>query len=897
LDPVESGIIWNRLDAPTRSQDSTWEIKFVSEEMDGGGKPDEGDLAAELRGLWRMAERACGAPIKVSTLAKKVHLSASSLYAYLDGTTLPSRVVLDKILYELGATGPELGRVADLRERIEDGRRARRRKSAGRQEELPTPVVSPCQLPPDVRGFVGRTEQLSALDELLAAGKQSTAAAVAVVSGTAGVGKTALAVHWAHRIREEFPDGLLYVDLRGFDPEQPLEPTDVLGAFLRGLGVAGDSLPGHLAERAARFRTLLDRRRILVLLDNAASEEQVRHLLPSSSSCFVVVTSRNTLSGLVARHGAHLVTVNSLPLPDAVSLLRALIGDRRVDADQEGAAALAERCARLPLAIRIGADLATTRRRSPLAELAAELHRYHLDLFNAGGDERTAIRTVFSWSFLHLRSDRARAFRLLGLHPGCDVDPYACAALAAIDVSDAQLRIDDLVRANLLEEAGHRRYRMHDLMRAYAREQVRDRAESEAAKRRLFDYYLGGAAVAMNLIAPYDTNRPTVPMPATALPSLTDATGAIGWLDAERHNLLTIAESGDHAITVSALLSSYLDKRGYYTDAMRLHTLAIDVAIRIGNATLEALVRHHIGTVHMRLGHHADARYHQEHAVNFARQAGDRALESRARHHLGLIFAQLGNSDRALEHLRCALPLTQEMGDHDLEGQLRCAIGIVHFELGQFHEASASYQESQRIAQSTGNHDLYGHVLYRRGLLHQRIGHDGEAHHCQQQALTIARASGDRMLEAAALTSLGSLLPTQDDALDTLERALRVATGIGHRDLEGAARLALGQLHTDQAVPLLHQALTIARDTANRTLQVDTLNALGAALLRTDPHRAKTAHEHALTLATDTGNPWQQARSHDALARAHLALGHPIPAQDHTREAHALYDKLDLTPP
>jgi hypothetical protein len=416
--------------------------------------------------------------------------------------------------------------------------------------------------------FTGRRQQLGALDALLANREESGSAALAVVCGPPGAGKTELVVHWAHRVRAQFPDGLLYVNLRGFDPQQPVDPAEVLGSFLRALSVAGDTIPRDLAERATLFRSQLDRRRILLILDNAASEEQVRHLLPNSSSCLTVVTSRNNLTGLVAREGALRIPVGSLPLRDAVVLLRALLGAERVDADRQGAAALAERCARLPLAIRIGADLAFTRRRAQLTELAAELHRYHLDLFTAGGDERTAIRTVFSWSYLHLRDDRARAFRLLGLHPGHDIDHCACAAILDVDLTEARVRINDLVRANLLEETGHGRYRMHDLLRAYAREQITDRDELTEGLRRMFTYYLATTATAINIISPYGGHsQPPVAAPTSNRAALTDAEDAILWLTTELRNLLALAEYGanhgqsEPAAQLSILLHRYRDMR------------------------------------------------------------------------------------------------------------------------------------------------------------------------------------------------------------------------------------------------------------------------------------------------------------------------------------------------
>ncbi|HEX2132701.1 MAG TPA: tetratricopeptide repeat protein [Actinophytocola sp.] len=761
------------------------------------------ELAAELRKLWAAAERARGAEIRVSAFAKEeAFLSPSSLYAYLAGTTVPTALVLDRILRALGVHGPALGHMADLREEAVSARQraGRRRRNPVRPE--PDSVPAPCQLPPDVRGFIGRAEQLAELDRLLVARERQPATTVALASGTPGVGKTALVTHWAHRVRNQFPDGMLYVDLRGFDPEQPLEPGQVLGTFLRGLGVSGDAIPAELAERTALFRARLDRRKVLVFLDNAASEDQVRPLLPNSPDSVVVVTSRNTLPGLVARDGAHLVPVPSLPVGEAVTLLRLLIGEERVVADQDGAAELVKRCALLPLAIRVGADLATTRRRERLIVLADELHRYHLDLFSAGGDERTAIRAVFSWSYLHLRADRARAFRLLGLHPGHDLDVYTCAALLDVELAAARLRIDDLVRANLLEHAGDQRYRMHDLLRAYAHEQT-PRDEAEEAMHRLFDHYLSTSAAAMDLVIPDDHHsRPAIAMRASEHP-LVSAEEAIAWLDAERRNLLTLAEVAANedwppvcATQMSALLCRYLHNRAHYADAMALHTLALKVARHRESAELEGWELARIGDVHLRLGHHVEALDHLEHALTIARQIGDPRLEARALRLLGQVCLRQGRHQDALALLRQALPLTRTVADRHLEGHVLSILGVVLDELGRHEEARTCHEAAVTVSQQVRDHDLAGHVLNNLGIHHQRIG-DPEAHAYHRRALTIARLAANPGLEADSSLRLGVALRDLDrteEARVALDNARSIAAGIGDRTVMAEVHRVLDTL-------------------------------------------------------------------------------------------------------
>ena len=272
------------------------------------------------------------------------------------------------------------------------------------------------------RGRAGRTRPLTRLARERQPGDPAGSPGVvpvAVVAGTAGVGKTALAVHWAHRVRDRFPDGQLYVNLRGFDPAEPMATADALAGFLRALGVASQHVPADVDERAARYRSLLDGRQVLILLDNAAAADQVRLLLPGTPSCFVLVTSRDSLTGLVARHGARRLDLDPLPPRDAIGLLRILIGGR-VDADPAAAGTLAGQCARLPLALRVAAEFAVSHPALTLAELTGELaaEQRRLDLLDAGGDPRTAVRGVLSWSYRQLPPRAARAFRLIGLHPG-----------------------------------------------------------------------------------------------------------------------------------------------------------------------------------------------------------------------------------------------------------------------------------------------------------------------------------------------------------------------------------------------------------------------------------------------------------------------------------------------
>jgi DNA-binding SARP family transcriptional activator len=412
---------------------------------------------------------------------------ADALAAYQDAS--------DVLADELGAEpGPDL---RQLHRQILNADPALVGSGPAAHASAPAAPV-PQELPGDVAAFTGRAAELAELDRILlrpndkAGDAKATAAVISAVSGTAGVGKTALAVHWAHHAAERFPDGQLYVNLRGYDPGQPMPATDALAAFLRSLGVPGQDIPPQETERSARYRSLLAGRQMLIVLDNASTVEQVRPLLPGHPDCAVVVTSRDSLAGLVARDGAVRLDLDTLTLTDAVALLHELIGGR-VDAEPVAAVTLAGQCARLPLALRVAAELAAVRPGEPLANLVTELRdqRRRLDLLDAGGDPATSVRAVFSWSYQQLGAEAARMFRLLGLHPGPDISVPAAASLAAQAEPDARRLLGELAHAHLIAEHVPGRYAFHDLLRPYAADQCHaldSQDEREAAIGRVLDH-------------------------------------------------------------------------------------------------------------------------------------------------------------------------------------------------------------------------------------------------------------------------------------------------------------------------------------------------------------------------------------------------------------------------
>jgi tetratricopeptide (TPR) repeat protein/transcriptional regulator with XRE-family HTH domain len=731
----------------------------------------------------------------------------------------------------------------------------------------------PRQLPAAVRHFVGREAELAALTEQ--AGYLGTAQSIMVISaigGTAGVGKTALAVNWAHQAAGKFPDGQLYVNLRGYDVGPPVSAGDALAGFLRTLGVASQDIPGDVDERAAVYRSLLAGRRVLVVLDNARQAEQVRPLLPGSPTCMTLVTSRDALAGLVARDGAIRLEMDLLPLSDAVSLLRVLIGSR-VDGSLDDAVMLASECCRLPLALRVAAELALARPEVPLSDLAHELSdlQHRLDALDAGPDERAAVRAVFSWSYRHLGDDAARSFRLAGLHPGPFLDGYALAALTGttLDVANQQLRL--LARAHLIHHAEPGRYGLHDLLRGYALEladTVDGESEGRASLTRLLDYYLCTAAVAMDTAFPAERHRrPAVGAPSTPAPGLTSESTALAWLGAELPGLVAVAVHAadhgwpDHAARLSATLFRFLDTASLYPEARIIHG----------------------------------------HAGRAAGRTGDRAAEADALISLGLVDGHQGRHALATEHLERALSLYQATGDQGGQARALNYLGLVYLQQGRYQEATGNFRKAQALFASVSERTGEAYALSNLGVLDLRQGHYQRAADQQEQALALLREQGDRHGEASVLTRLG-LIGLQDGryarAAGQFQQALARYRELGDRQGEASVlgRLGLISLRQNryrQAVSRLQQALTLYGELSDPSGQASMLNGLGQAFLAAgQPVGARRQHAAALSLAVQSGDKYEQARAHDGLAGSYQASGDPGPARRHRQEALTRYDEL-----
>lgn len=732
----------------------------------------------------------------------------------------------------------------------------------------------PAQLPLDVAGFTGRADDLRALDELLlddVKGEATRAVVITAIGGTAGVGKTALAVHWAHRVADRFTDGQLYVNLRGYDPEQPMQPADALARFLAALGVADREIPLDVDERAARYRSEMAERRMLIVLDNAGSVAQVRPLLPGSGSSLVVVTSRDRLAGLVAVDGAHRVDLDLLPTAEAVGLLRRLIGGR-VAEEPRAAVALAEQCARLPLALRVAAVLATSRPGAPLAELVAELAdgQERLALLDAGGDPYAAVHAVFSWSIRHLPEQAARTFRRLGLHPGPDLDPYVAAALTGIEPGQARRVLETLVSAHLLHRTTPGRYGMHDLLRAYAthltatEDTAQERKEAEDG---LLGYYEAAAFAAVDALYPAEIRyRPDVTDLVVPIPDLTEPGSAHDWLQSEGFCLVAIADHAaelqrhGYVVGLARILYRHLVETNL-TSLLAVNGHALRAAEQAGDLNGQAHALCQLGIGHSWTGQYEMASERLRHALVLYRQVGDPAGEARALAGLGTVDYHCGRYESALDNLRRVIALYRQVGDRIGEASALNGLGLIEEELGNYVSAVAFHLQNLVIVRELGVRFNESTTLCNLANAELGRGRRSAAALYARHAHGVIEELGSPTSKAHALDTLGSLYLRLDEP--------------GH------------------AGECFQRALAHFREIGKRGDQAWSVNGLGeVAQFTDDPAAALRLHTEALAIATADGPRHQQARAHAGIGHAHRSLGNPDLALRCFEYAHVIYSEL-----
>ncbi len=574
----------------------------------------------------------------------------------------------------------------------------------------------PRQLPPAPAGFIGRADAQDRLTDSLAAG-------VCALAGAGGTGKTWLAVHWAHRHAERYPDGQLFVDLRGFSPDSaPVDPLTAVRAFLDALGADPTHLTGGLDEHSARYRSLVAGKRMLIVLDNAADARQIGPLLPGGDTCAVLVTSRRTLTGLLTRHGATHLPLDPLTTEEAHALLVRRLGAARVAAEPRAAAELVELCGGFPLALGILAGRAHANPRTPLVALAEELRELGLGAL-ADEDPTASLPAVLSWSYQALTEDQREVFRLVGSAPGPCLGLPAAASLLGVSPAQARVALRGLVQASLLTEDGGR-WRMHDLIRRYALAQAEDRAE--AALRRVSDFYLHSADAGSRLATTVDYEPfPLGPPVSGCVPARPgDLAEAHAWFQAEYPNLLAI----EHLAAA----------RGWDATVWQL-----------------AWVLQLLRTMH---GHHGDNTAAWQSALAAAARLGDPLLLGWAHGALGAALLIDRQAAESVHHLRLVLGTAAQLGAAGVEAHMRCLLAWALDLLGDREGARQEAVRSLTMARELGSRQGQAHARYLLGRLHLRTGELTEAYRCLRTAREMFRAHSDHVHEAETLDALGETL-------------------------------------------------------------------------------------------------------------------------------------------
>lgn len=722
-----------------------------------------------------------------------------------------------------------------------------------------TPVHAPVRttVPPDIGDFVGRVEEIRLASELLTA--RGTAAPIVVLSGPPGIGKSALAVHLAHRLRQEFPDGVLHVNLLGYSTQQTMSVSQALRHFLRAFGVPAEQIPLEQDEQEVVFQTLVTGRRVLLVLDNAADADQVRKLLPAEPDCAVLVTSRSELRGLTALQGARRIPLDVLSDQEARTLVAGIVGSA---VDGPAGAELTRLCARLPLALRIAAANLSSRPRPDVADYVAELRQDdRLAALAVEGDDTAAVRGAFVPSYRALKPAAQRLFRLLGLAPGADFTVPTAAALLDVSFGEATRLVEQLAAASLVQQYEPRRYQFHDLLRLYAVTIAHDEDDEptrQQALRRLYEHYLHTADASAELLNPTLARLPR-PEPSTppSIPHLGDDEDAAAWFGAERANLVAAIEQ---AVTVAPeftwhltdAVRGYLHSRRLDADLMNVTTTALSVAKE--ERVVCAWLHNSRGTLHWSRGDYPAAVADLTAALAGHEAVGERRGEGVALSNLGIVHLELGDLDQAVADTTRALAIGRELGDHRIEAAALVNLGTMHLESANLDTAERYLTTARDLTGRWGLAHTGATARNNLGGVCLRKGRIDEAFEHHEAALTVYRRLHSRHDEAEVLQNLAA----------------------AYRE---AGRYAEAAEHCGQA-------LALAQETRNLRYEADALNTLASVELRTgDPASARTRHNTALRLSRDAGYRQGEITALIGLGADLRALGALNTASTSVREA------------
>lgn len=743
--------------------------------------------------------------------------------------------------------------------------------------------VIPAQLPADVAAFTGREVELKQLDAL--ADNESptpTAIAISTINGTAGIGKTALAVRWAHRNRERFPDGQLFVNLRGFAEGRPMQPGEALARFLRALGVPQDVIPADVDEATALYRSHLASKRLLVVLDNAKDAAQVRQLLPGSAGCRVLITSRHQLMGIIVRDGVVPLSLDLLSPGDSLRLLTRVLGPERVQAEGTAAAELADLCGHLPLALRIAAAHLAVRPALAVEEYVTTLRADRLGALEIPDEPESGIRVAFDQSFAALSAPARRLFSQLGVVPGSDFDVNAVGALADVPAGQAAALLGELARAHLAGEAIPGRYALHDLLREYAAGKAAGHDESDRHewRRRLFGFYTDRTGAAAEAFYPHLARLPGQP-DALESQAFRDDGEASDWLDAERANLVATvhaaAETGhfEAAWRIADNMRGYLYLRMYLSDWAGVAGTALKAARAAADPAGQAAALISLAAMHWAQGHGQKAIDHLLPALDLTAQANWPEGEATALGNLGAAYGNMGYLAKDAEYALRALEIDRRLGYKPGQAIRLSNIGISSIVIGRLAEAADYLDQSLSLHREIGSRPAEARILANLGEAVYEMGEFDRALAMLAEALIKQRRNDDRHTEADTLRVMASLYHDRGEAERALELArhsLEIAEEVGEERVRAYALLTLGRLI--HGIDECRQALALAIQIDERLITAEAKVALAQAYLHAgNPRQAREHAQSALDSAILHGYRLVEADALATLGEVALATG------------------------